>query len=507
MVESRPLSRTTTNHFDNSGFVPMTMFRLAIATWLGLLVGCQLPTQSVPRATSLVGNNVAPAVGQGITALPATNGSIVRPAAYVELAEPPVAVVAPGAEPIEPVLRPEQDSLWDGELSLPQLEAIALGSNPSLVEAHARVDAARGKWLQVGLLPNTVVGYSGQQLGSNGQAEQHGLFIGQEIVRGGKLQLNRTVVEQEILKAEQLWSAQEQRVLTDVRLGYYEVLISQRRNEVTQDLVRIAEKAVHAADTLFRAQDVSRVDVVRARGALQMAQLLHKNARSQYVASWSKLLAVLGTPEMDPRPLVGDLEAAATRLDEHLLLQQLLVESPEMAAAVAEVERAQWAAERAYVEPIPNVDVQAVVQSDNGTGSNNANLQVSLPIPWFDYNQGGIRQAEAEIVAASHAVGRVELNLKRRLATVFQRYTVAHNQVEDYSRADGILSNAQQTLDFIQKGYEVGEVAYLELLTAQTNYSQTNLAYLEALGELWAARVEIEGLLLKDSLSQESATR
>ncbi len=50
------------------------------------------------------------------------------------------------------------------------------------------------------------------------------------------------------------------------------------------------------------------------------------------------------------------------------------------------------------------------------------------------------------------------------------------------------------------------EIAYLNLLTAQTSYSQTNLAYIEALGELWAAKVEIEGLLLKDSLSGGAAS-
>jgi cobalt-zinc-cadmium efflux system outer membrane protein len=103
-------------------------------------------------------------------------------------------------------------------------------------------------------------------------------------------------------------------------------------------------------------------------------------------------------------------------------------------------------------------------------------------------------------VAAEHAVATVELSLQHRLATVYQRYANARNQVEDYSTADGILDNYRTTLEFVQRGYEGGEIAYLDLLTAQTTFSQTNLAYIEALGELWAATVEIEGLLLKGSL-------
>ena len=144
--------------------------------------------------------------------------------------------------------------------------------------------------------------------------------------------------------------------------------------------------------------------------------------------------------------------------------------------------------------------MQAIIQSDNGTGSSNANLQVSMPIPWLNRNQGGIRQAQAELVAAERAIGRLELSLKRRLAGVYQRYASARNQVQDYSKPEGILANSQATLEFVRKGYQAGEIGYLDLLTAQRTYSQTNLAYIEALGELWAAALEIEGLLLKDSL-------
>lgn len=45
-----------------------------------------------------------------------------------------------------------------------------------------------------------------------------------------------------------------------------------------------------------------------------------------------------------------------------------------------------------------------------------------------------------------------------------------------------------------------GETGFLNLLTAQRTYSQTNLAYLDALRELRTASAEIDGLLLANSL-------
>ena len=407
-------------------------------------------------------------------------------------------------QPAQPVGEPEPLNIPSpaatSELTLPQLEEMAISFNPALAEAQARVDAARGKWVQVGLPPNTVLGYSGQQIGSHGEAEQQGVYIQQEIVRGGKLRLNRAIVDQEIAQSEQILATQQQRVLTDVRLGFYDVLIAQRRREMTEQLVTIAQQGVSTAEALFYAIAVSQADVMRARIELQSADLLHKNARNQYVAAWSRLAAVLGNPDVQPTPLVGDLETVVDQIDPDEALQRLLAESPEMAVIMTEVERARWAIDRAYAEPVPNVDVQAIIQSDNGTGSSNANLQVSMPIPWLNRNQGGIRQAQAELVAAERAIGRLELSLKRRLAGVYQRYASARNQVQDYSKPEGILANSQATLEFVRKGYQAGEIGYLDLLTAQRTYSQTNLAYIEALGELWAAALEIEGLLLKDSL-------
>jgi hypothetical protein len=91
----------------------------------------------------------------------------------------------------------------DQGLSLADLECMALANNPALRRAAALVGAARGNWVQVGLKPNPSVGYEGQQLGSGGLAEQHAVTFGQEIITGGKLQLNRDVARGGLAVAEQ----------------------------------------------------------------------------------------------------------------------------------------------------------------------------------------------------------------------------------------------------------------------------------------------------------------
>jgi outer membrane protein, heavy metal efflux system len=86
--------------------------------------------------------------------------------------------------------------------TLAQLESIALGANPTLIQAQAQVEASLSKSLQAGLMPNPVMGYVGEQIGAFGGAgETQGGFIEQEVFRGGKLRLSRAKYRQEAVQA------------------------------------------------------------------------------------------------------------------------------------------------------------------------------------------------------------------------------------------------------------------------------------------------------------------
>lgn len=88
-------------------------------------------------------------------------------------------------------------------IGLADLEQLALQRNPTLVQAGAQVSISRGAAVQAGLLPNPTVGYIAEQMGASGTAgELHGLFIEQEIVTGGKLELSRAKYAEEARQAE-----------------------------------------------------------------------------------------------------------------------------------------------------------------------------------------------------------------------------------------------------------------------------------------------------------------
>lgn len=383
-------------------------------------------------------------------------------------------------------------------LTLAELEAMALGNNPVMARASAKIQAARGNWVQVGLAPNPVVGYAGAEIGDEGRAGQQGAFIDQSIVMGGKLRLNRAVASQAIAQMEQQAAVQRFRVLSDVRIGYYDVLVAQRTWDLAQALVGIGDEAVKTVDGAVRAKEASRADLLQARVETNTARITLQNARNQHAAAWRRLSLVVGFPDMAPKPLAGNPEEGLPEIQFETALQRLLTNSPELAASQAGVERARAALARAKAEPIPNIDVMLTGQHDNATGSDIAGVQIGMPIPVYNRNQGGIQRAEAEYMAADAELRRTAFGLQQRLATVYQQYSSARQQADLYQRA--ILPDARASLDIATKGYRQGEFSYLTLLTVQRTYFQTNLSYLESLRTLRESSVTIEGMLLRDSL-------
>jgi outer membrane protein, heavy metal efflux system len=406
---------------------------------------------------------------------------------------PPEQVPQPLAEPTPPA-----------GMALAELEEMALRCNPTVAQAANRVEAARGRCLQVGLYPNPVAGYIGAEIGNEGQGGQQGSFVGQEIVTAGKLRLNRSIALQEIRQAEWTWQAQRQRVLTDVRRSFYDVLVAQRAMELTQQLLRIGEEGVRSIDALTKAKEVARADALQAHIEAESARVLLERARNQHAAAWRNLVAVVGAANMPPRPLAGEAWDGLAVLTWEDTYNRLMAESPQLAFAHAGIARAQAAVARECAQRVPNIDLQMAVQYDNATRDTFATVQAGMPMPIFNRNQGNIRRAQAELMAAQNEVQRVQLDLQQRLATVFEQYATARYQVEKYSR--DILPSAKTSLDLANKGYRQGEYNYLFLLTAQRTYFQTNLIYLDALKELRSASTAIEGNLLSGSLQSGEAS-
>ena len=314
------------------------------------------------------------------------------------------------------------------------IEQVALANNPSLARASAHLEALRGAWLQSGLCPNPKVGVGQQQTGSHGLAEQDGVWFSQEIVLGGKLRLNRAVADKELTRAQNEFAVQKLRVLTDARSAFYHVLVAQRQQRLASELVVIAQRGVEAAKNRDNRTDIGENDVIEAQVELHRAEIVERKALNRHAAAWQSLRAIVGIRELPVQELDANLEQVREERNWPAELARVLGSSPEMSAAITQLELLEEALARATAERIPNVTVDGLMNwRNNGIrGEPDGGFLVSLPVPLWDHNQGSIMRGRGEVTAARQMVEQLEFDLQNRLAPIFERYANARYQVRHY---------------------------------------------------------------------------
>ena len=400
---------------------------------------------------------------------------------------------------------------------LADFERIAMDRNPTLRQALAQVDAALSRSFQAGLYPNPTVGYVQEQIGTLGQVtptaagiattghgtpgELVGGYVQQEIVTGGKLRLSRAKFAEEANAAR--WQAQAQtlRVLNGVRIHFFEVLADQRLIQIQRDLDRINADAVRTTEQLVNVGQANEPDLLQAKVEARRARVALRNAENHYRGSWEHLVSVVGAPELRPTPLDDSpLDAPGAALDFETTLAGLLEHSPEVQAALSEIRRSEIMVRRERAEPIPNVTVQAVVgRNYEFNNLTTAGVQVSIPLPIFNRNQGTVREARSDLARDHAEHERVTLSLRQRLADVATRYNDALQSVDDFRTET--LPMAQRAYQVQSTNFRQRRAAWPQVLVAQRTYIDLNKDYVQSLLELRKAEVEIGGMLLVDGLS------
>ena len=384
-------------------------------------------------------------------------------------------------------------------MTLDALQQLAIENNPAIRQASAVVNRAMGIRSQVGLLPNPTVGYFGQEIGNEGAAGQHGVFISQTFVSGQKLDWNNQVIGHDVESLRWLVEAQRFRVRTDIQIRFYTVLAAQRRLEMSQQFRTLAEKGLEIAKDRLKAAIGTRPDILQTEIQLSQIDLEIQKTKLELESSWNEIASIAGTPEMARPVLIGDLNIDADTRDVETIYSEILSKSPVLQSALERVNRARANLQRQRAQNNPNLTAQLGVGHDDATGDEYANIQFSIPLRVNNRNEGNIRAAYSQYCEATQDVERMKMKIRSDLAGVIRKYKTAQAVVQQYE--ESILPKAKETLKLTQEKDLAVRFDFLRELTVRRTYFAVNLEYVNALGDLARANAEIEGALLTGGLS------
>jgi cobalt-zinc-cadmium efflux system outer membrane protein len=400
---------------------------------------------------------------------------------------------------IAPYLVSEDEWIRGGPIyTLADIEQLALGNNPALAEANATISKAAGLRDQVGLRPNPTLGLFAQQLADE-DTDQMGVFVQQEFVRGDKLRLNRAVYSHTTAAQRLETHAQRYRVLTDVRIRFFEAIAAQQQLDATRRFEAVARRGVDVALDRRKAEEGTLIDVLQSKTLLSETTLAAERSEAAYRGAWNDLAAIAGLPDSGPARLVGDLELPDSTPDWNATYQEIIAQSPELSVARTLVCEKAALLKRHRVQMVPNLTGQFGAGYDNGTDSGMINLGLSAPIPVWNKNSGNLSAAYADYTRALEDVKRIEQGIKSRLARAAQDFEGAIASVKKYEQE--IIPQATKSLELSEEAYRAGELDFLQVLIVRRSFYESMIRFIQAKGELAQVSANVDGLLLTGGLN------
>ena len=367
--------------------------------------------------------------------------------------------------------------------------------NPELGAFSWEARAAEARRIQATLLPNPELSVEIEEAFGDRHAlreSEAAVSIGQVILLGGKVTKQERVARYARDVAGWDYEAKRLDVLTDVARAFVDVLAGQEKVALTEGTVHIAEQVAAAAADRVTAGAASPVEETRARIALAAAQTQLDRERQALEAARVRLAATWGSSEPAFSRVDGQL-ALDLRMPERSALARCLSQNPDLARAAVAVRQSRASVDLEKARRIPDVTVELGVQHFEEDNAEAYTAGLSVPLPFFDRNQGGIREAHANWAKAQWERRAAELRVHAALAEAHASLAAALRQTQR-SKIE-IMPRAQAAFDAIREGYRLGNFEFVDLLNAQQTLAETRMEHMDGLVDLHRARIDVERLI------------
>lgn len=381
-------------------------------------------------------------------------------------------------------------------ITLREALALALQHNPELAAFGKERSAAEAAVLQAGVLPNPVLEIAGDNLRNARKVEAGdrtvNLQIGQLIEMGGKREARIRAAEAGRALANWDYEAKRIEVLSTVAQRFVDMLAAQERDRLAGESLALARQVADAVGRRVQAGKVSPVEETKARLAQASAEVEREQAARERAAIRQALAALWGSPTPRFEIAEGDLERIVP-LPAYEQLAGRVRGNPDLARWASEIERRRATLDAAKAKAVPDVTVSAGVMRFSQFDDRAYMIGISVPLPLFDRNLGGVLEASRRLDKAADEQRAVESRLFLSLGQAYQRLAAIGREIDILRTV--LLPGAQSAFDAATRGYQLGRFGYLDVLDAQRTLAQARAQHLRALADHHRGVSEIERLV------------
>jgi cobalt-zinc-cadmium efflux system outer membrane protein len=354
--------------------------------------------------------------------------------------------------------------------------------SPRTAADRATIDVAAADRITARTYPNPNVSYGAVHLVSGlstGAITQHQLVVDEPLLifkqrqaRLGAADLNVTAEQAKVADTLSVRRLQ-------VRQAFATLLSRQQQLRVIQDSVSDLERVENVVRGRAQAGERSDYDVARIETETETIRVEMINAEADVDDAAGQLAALLGFPGWSPRA-TGDLEPNVSVPTEVEALWTMAQQRRPSLVAI----RQQQAAARgglflAQRERLPVPAFSAGTQMTQSVNGTSTFLGFSMPLPFFDRNQGAIAKANAQVRAQGLALdaelAEAHADIERA-TTVLAKRRAALNELETR-----VVQRIPMLRRMSEDAYREGGADILELLDAMRSVKDIQIAHVQQL--------------------------
>jgi cobalt-zinc-cadmium efflux system outer membrane protein len=387
--------------------------------------------------------------------------------------------------------------------TLMDLQRMAVAMSPTVRQAAADVETARGNMIQAGMYPNPTAAWVMTPSNDGETSGVQGFLFAQLIKTAGKLKIAVAAGQKNLEMSELALKRSRSDLATAVRGAYFGVLVSRETVEVTRALAQFTDEIYRLQANLLAIGFAAPYEPAALRSSANAARLAYRQAVEGYVYNWKQLAAVVGARDLPLSELSGSLEAHVPRYDYHQALAHVLLHHTDVLTARAGIEMQKYNLKAAQVLPIPDILVQFSVQKEAALQPFQwtNTLQFGGMMPVWDQNKGGVLAAEGTLARALQEPNRVELALANRLAGAFAAYRNNLDALQSFRKE--ILPDQVRYYRGVYERRRIDPNAQFgDLVAAQSGLVASVTSYLTTLGAVWTSVVALADVLQTDDLFQ-----
>jgi cobalt-zinc-cadmium efflux system outer membrane protein len=384
-----------------------------------------------------------------------------------------------------------------GTLSLRTALASALLRSPDLAAASYEVRAREAEILQAGQPPNPELELELENFGGSGElagfdGAETTLWLGQLVELGGKRVKRRRVAELEARSAGWAYEMRRVDVLSRTAADFIAVLAAQRRRELAIEIAELAQRVHDAVGERVDAGKVSPVERAKTQVELAQARLAQERAERTLAAARVRLASNWGSVE----PRFAELSGILDRVDAPPSFEAILAQverSPDVARWAAEAALRQAELELAMAQRVPDLAAAGGVRYLGEIDETVLVAGISMDIPVFDRNQGGIQAARLRSLQGDRLEEAARVRTRTAVAEVHQLLATAF--VEVRTIRDDVLPSAELAFGAAEEAFRQGKIGSLDLLDAERTLSDARRQLVDALTSYHLAGVAAERLI------------